>query len=483
MKRALVALAIVVTLVLLTGLVIWRVIQPPAPLPLPPRGFVLSDVTLVEPGAGRHHHRSLAVEGAQIASIEAAKPAADDPFAGATVLPGLNDLHVHFPPPTIPGQTELWAFLFLYHGVTAVRDAADVDGSATALVRQGISEDRFPAPRHLACGPFVDGDPPRWGNSIVVRTPEEGRLAVQQVLAGDFDCVKAYDSLSEEILTAVREEAREHGLPVIGHVPRGVPFERARLDDSQHLIGVAGWSSDERRFPFNQIKWSNVPDERIEAVIEQSLRLGLAHTPTLITTERLAAMRDYEGLLREPDSLLLPRFYREVIWHPDGGVTPAGRMTAADFDVTDRALAAKLQVVKRMHDAGVRLHSGTDALVAFVVPGASLHRELRLFVRAGLTPEQALAISTRASAEFLGVPELGRLRAGAPAELAIFRDDPTQSLDALDTLLGVVRDGRLYSRADLDAQLERYRSHFEGGLYDALLTPLVRRAVAATVGD
>jgi imidazolonepropionase-like amidohydrolase len=136
-----------------------------------------------------------------------------------------------------------------------------------------------------------------------------------------------------------------------------------------------------------------------------------------------------------------------------------------------------------MHDAGVRLHSGTDALVAFVVPGASLHRELRLFVRAGLTPEQALAISTRASAEFLGVPELGRLRAGAPAELAIFRDDPTQSLDALDTLLGVVRDGRLYSRADLDAQLERYRSHFEGGLYDALLTPLVRRAVAATVGD
>ena len=53
MRRALVALAIVVTLVLLTGLVIWRVLQPPTPLPLAPRGFVLSDVTLVEPGAGR----------------------------------------------------------------------------------------------------------------------------------------------------------------------------------------------------------------------------------------------------------------------------------------------------------------------------------------------------------------------------------------------------------------------------------------------
>ena len=306
MRRALVALAIVVTLVLLTGLVIWRVLQPPAPLPLPPRGFVLSDVTLVEPEVGRHPHRRLAVEGAQIASIEAAKPAADDPFAGATVLPGLNDLHMHFPPPTIPGQTELWAFLFLYHGVTAVRDAADIDGTVTALVRQGISEDRFPAPRHLACGPFVDGDPPRWGNSIVARTPEEGRRAVQQVFAGDFDCIKAYDGLSEEVLAEVRAEAREHGLPVIGHVARGVPFERARLDDSQHLIGVTGWQPDERRFPFNQTKWLRLPDERIEAVIEQSLRLGLAHTPTLITTERLAAMRDYESLLREPDARATP---------------------------------------------------------------------------------------------------------------------------------------------------------------------------------
>jgi imidazolonepropionase-like amidohydrolase len=128
----------------------------------------------------------------------------------------------------------------------------------------------------------------------------------------------------------------------------------------------------------------------------------------------------------------------------------------------------------------VALHTGTDTLIAFVVPGASLHRELRIWVDAGLTPERALAAATGESAAALGVPGLGTLRAGAPAELVIFREDPTRSLDALDSIAGVVRDGRLYTREALDAQLARYRAHFDAAAYDALVTPLIRRMLAGT---
>jgi cytosine/adenosine deaminase-related metal-dependent hydrolase len=481
MRRWLRLLVIVVGLLAVAALAVWRALAPPAPLQLPAQGLVLSDVTLVEPGRARAANRRVVVEGGALAGISDAQPAAGDPFAGAFVLPGLNDLHAHFPPASIPGQTELFAFLFLYHGVTGVRDAGDVDGTASVPARQGVASGAFPGPRIQACGPFVDGDPPQWRNSQVVRTPEDGRRAVAEIARAGFGCVKAYNGLSEPALTAVREAAREHGLPVIGHVPRAVPFERALLDDAQHLIGVPVVLPDEPAFPFNQGVWETLDAARLDFVIETSLRHGLAHTPTLVTGERLVAMRDYERLREEPDAHLLPRFYRDAIWHPQGGLSPAGGMGPQDFDTLERALAAKLRAVKRMHDAGVRLHSGTDSLVAFVVPGAALHRELRLFVQAGLSPEQALAISTGASAEFLGVPGLGRLEPGAPAELAIFRDDPTASLDALDTLLGVVRDGRLYPRAALDAQLARHRDHFEGRVYDAVFTPLVRRAVAATL--
>ena len=129
------------------GAGLYAIVQPPAPLALPEQGVVLDGVTLIRPGEGREAQRTVVVRGGTIESIEAAPPDASGPFAGMYVMPGLTDLHVHFPPASLPGQGELFAFLLLYHGVTAVRDAGDVDGTATEPVRRGIAEGRFPGPR------------------------------------------------------------------------------------------------------------------------------------------------------------------------------------------------------------------------------------------------------------------------------------------------------------------------------------------------
>jgi imidazolonepropionase-like amidohydrolase len=459
----------------------WWIVTPPAPAPLPAQGAVLDGVTLVEPGAARSAGMRVVIEGDRIARVEAG--GSGGAFAGAFVLPGLNDLHVHFPPPSLPGQTELFALLHLAHGVTAVRDAGDTDGTSTGPARRGIAEGRFPGPRVLACGPFVDGEPPIWKNTVVARNPAEGRDAVRRVAEAGFDCVKAYNELDAETLAAVREEARARGLPVIGHVPWRVPFAEARLDDAQHLIGVAPPLPERLAFPWTLRAWAGLDGARLDAIADASRRHGIAHTPTLVTTERLAAQADSAAVRAAPDAQRLPRFYRDVVWSPDSPISAAGQLAPGDFAMVREAHEAQLRAVKRLHDAGIELHTGTDSLVAFVVPGAALHRELRLLAKAGLSPEQALAASTGASARFLGVPGLGELRAGAPAELAIFRDDPTRDLAALDTLLAVVRDGRLFTRADLDARLARYREHFEGRAYDALVTPLVRRALATARSD
>jgi hypothetical protein len=214
-------------------------------------------------------------------------------------------------------------------------------------------------------------------------------------------------------------------------------------------------------------------------MIDASLEFDIANTPTLVTIDRLIATRDYAAIQQEPDASLVPAFYRKVVWSPVEGISAVRGIRDADFDMIVAAREVMLETVARMHERGVRLHSGTDSLVAFVVPGAALHRELRLFERAGLTASAALEISMVASAEFLGVPKLGRIETGAPAELVIFGQDPTRSLDALDSIKGVVRDGRLYTREALDVQLQRYRDHFENRLYDAILTPLVRSVLAA----
>ena len=472
-----VALGLVVFAIVLVGW-LYLLVAPPAPLAIPPQGATLDGVTVIEPGRSRVEGRRVVVAGGAIESVDAARGDAN-PWAGMFVTPGLVDMHVHFPPATLAGQTELFAFLYLDHGVTSVRDAGDAEGNATEPARQGVAAGRFPGPRIRACGMFVDGEPPTWKNTILARNPEEGRRAVDLVVDSGYECVKAYNELDAPTLAAIRDEAHARGVPVIGHVPRRIPYEEARLDDAQHLIGIPPPPADPSlRFPALLVQWEKLDDARLDHLIAESKRLGIASTPTLVTVERLTHMRDYERMKAEPDALLLPAFYRNVVWNPAGGISGAGQLDAAGFAMVDRAFAAMKRTVKRMHDEGVRLHSGTDTLVAFVVPGAALHRELRIYVDAGLTPEEALAISMRDSAADLGVPGLGEIRAGAPADLLVLREDPTRSLAALDTIAAVIRDGRLYTRAALDDELARYRAHFDSRLFDGIVTPIVRRVLA-----
>ena len=408
LRFALVALLALAAL----GAGLYAIVTPPAPLALPPQGVVLDDVTLIRPGEGREEHRRVVVSGGAIERIEAAPAGSDGPFAGMYVLPGLNDLHVHFPPASLLGQSELFAFLFLYHGVTAVRDAGDVDGTATAPAREGVAKGRFPGPRVLACGMFVDGEPPLWKNTLLARNPAEGRAAVESLAARGFDCVKAYNGLAADTLAAIREAAHARGLPVIGHVPRAVSYEEARLDDVQHFTGVPPPADPSLRFPLLLRAWDDLDDARLEAVIAASLGEGIANTPTLVTLDRLIASEDFAHVATEPDVKLLPRMYRDVVWSPREPSSVTSLLQPADFAMLRRALAAEKRTLRAMAERGVALHTGTDTLIAFVVPGASLHRELRLWVDAGLTPEQALAASMRASAAALGVPGLGELRAG-----------------------------------------------------------------------
>ncbi|HEY8152980.1 MAG TPA: amidohydrolase family protein [Myxococcota bacterium] len=475
-----VLLVLLGVLLLAAVAVVWTIL-PPAPLDLPPRGALLANVTVINPGIGREAGRTLRITGDRIESIAAAAggEGADARFSGAYLIPGLIDMHVHFPPDTGLRQTELFAFLFLDHGVTTVRDAGDVDGTSTAPARDGVRGGAFPGPRIFACGPLVDGPAPIWKGSLVVSEPGQATAAVAKIAEGKFDCVKVYDGLSTESLAALRKAAAEHGLPVIGHVPRQVPFEVAQLDDVQHLTGVATPpGGDTRPFPKNMVEWRNVDDARMDFIVETSKRLGIAHTPTLVTGERLRGMQDYAALRESPDAKLLPRFYRDVVWSPTEGLPVLRRLAPEDFPVLADAGERGMRLVQRLHAAGVPVFAGSDTQNPFVVPGASLLRELRLLEQAGLTPEQALAAATTLPGAFLRLPGLGRLEPGAPADLLVLRRDPTQSLDALDSLEAVIADGRLYTRAELDAQLARYREHAEGAVYDALSVVLVRRALA-----
>jgi hypothetical protein len=354
--------------------------------------------------------------------------------------------------------------------VTAVRDCGSIDGSILAA-RARVASHEIAAPRIFACGPLLDGDPPFWTGAEVVRDAAEGARVVDRVAASGVDCIKVYSRLSPDALAGVRAAAARHGLPLVGHVPISVPFERAGLDDVQHLSGVPGVAapgSGSDLIGALLAGWDELDDDRIDFVVRTSIEQGIAHTPTLVVIEKLLRMQDHAGLVSDPAVQLLPRYYREVLWQPG---SQAG-WTVPQLHESQRAriLERYRTVVRRLHAAGVRVHVGTDTLNPYVVPGVSMHEELRSLVASGLTPEQALAAATRGNGEALPVPGLGVLDAGAPADLLVFGADPTRDLDALTTLRAVVVDGRLLTVEEIGAAAARYRAYFAGWPYDLTTT-------------
>ena len=67
---------------------------------------------------------------------------------------------------------------------------------------------------------------------------------------------------------------------------------------------------------------------------------------------------------------------------------------------------------------------------------------------------------------------------GAPADLLVFREDPTRDLAALESLELVVADGRVYTRAQLDAALARHAEHVHSWKYRAVMHPFIRALYA-----
>ena len=109
-----------------------------------------------------------------------------------------------------------------------------------------------------------------------------------------------------------------------------------------------------------------------------------------------------------------------------------------------------------LEQEGVSIIAGTDAgfLNSFDYPGQGLHDELGIFVKYGLTPQQALKAAVLAGPRFLGKQErYGAVEAGKTADLLVLDADPLKDIGATRKIRMVLSHGKAYDRAKLDAML------------------------------
>ncbi len=440
-------------------------------------GAVFVNVTVINPGVDRKSAQTVVVRGSRIESIsDSARgaPTAGSAYDGGYVLPGLIDMHVHQPSPGDWSGFVQWQLLYLAYGVTSVRNTGDNAGTVPQTQRQ-IQRGLLAGPRIFSCGPIIDGEPPLSPGAKVARNAAEAESIVDAIAATGVDCIKVYTNLSPDALRGVRDAATRHHLTLVGHVPATVKFEDAHLDDVQHLTGVPvmepGPYPNRAVFVRALVQgWNKLDDRRIAFIVRTSVEQKLVHTPTNVAEEQTPQLLagQYDQLVGEtPEAYLLPRYYRDILWRPGGFLTTAGVPQLDSSDVA--AIREKRRrVVRLLHQAGVTLHLGTDTTNPFVVPGKSLWQEMQIFAQCGYTPEEVWEAATSQNAESLALPGLGILKAGAPADLLLFRRDPTRDLSALSSLEAVVADGRLYSRAQLQDELARNRDHFDSWFHDHL---------------
>jgi imidazolonepropionase-like amidohydrolase len=122
---------------------------------------------------------------------------------------------------------------------------------------------------------------------------------------------------------------------------------------------------------------------------------------------------------------------------------------------TDQCRANAASSVRRLHAAGIAILAGSDAGNPGTTHGASLHGELELLVRAGLTPSAALAAATSVPARRFGLADRGRIAVGMRADVVLVNGDPTRNIQASRAIAGIWKNGSQVERAIVIPKVER----------------------------
>lgn len=390
--------------------------------------------------------------------------------AGATVIdargkfltPGLVDMHVHVYTP------DKWhPELFLAAGVTTTLDLGGQIEDVTGY-RAAIESGARLGPRLYFTGPLLEEDQPYEGFAGFSRHVDAARIEqeVDGLADAGADGIKLYVSVRPATAERACRRAHARGLPVFmhQHATWGAEAPAAGIDCVEHINVFGGIAPESlrppdagRMTPFEYggwlWRWLGDVDPRSDTVrrlYDALLAAGTALDPTLVLyASRPGALGDDVGdtSMDDPERTpLLPRLPRPVRdalvdrWRERRDAAKGASERAKDR--TRRAWENILALVGGFHRAGGVVLAGTDCPNVAIVSGFSLHRELELLVRAGLSTREAIIAATRRPAERLRKTDVfGTVATGRSADLLILTADPLADIRNIHRIEQVIARG------------------------------------------
>ena len=420
----------------------------------PPRGLVIRHVRAFDSLAGvMRDDQQVLIEGSRIVSVAAdhgGSPAGEEVIDGhgKTLLPGLFDMHAHF--------ESYEGLLNIASGVTTIRDLGNDMDTLLRFKRQFDADEEI-GPRIVLAG-IMDGRGPYSGpTNVLADTEDEARAAIERYAANGYIQIKIYSSVKPELVQPIVRMAHARGMRVSGHVPAGMiaqQFIDAGVDEMQHINFVLlNFMPDVASQTNARVRLTAVAEraagidlssEQVKSFIETLVRGKIVVDPTLGVFEGMLTAR--RGTVAPGYAAIVDRLPLEPRREAYNGGLP---VPEKKDQVYRDSFDTMLRMTRRLYDAGVPLVIGTDG-----TEGLMLHRELELWVKAGIPPAKVLQIATIDAARVARCDaELGSITGGKKADLVLVDGDPSQSISDIRKCDLTIKDGIVYRSADLYREL------------------------------
>ena len=417
----------------------------------PAAGFAFTNARVLDIEHGRYvPDQTVVVVGDTIQSIgpsKGQKPPKDAEvidLAGKTLMPGLWDMHAHL------GDAD--GVLNIASGVTTARDVGN-DPDKLDDYKKRYDDGTAVGPHVLRFG-FIEGRGEKAASSkVTAETEAEAKTAVESYAKRGYEGVKIYNSMKTDLVPIIAKEAHARSMMVSGHIPVHMLANeavRAGYDGIEHINMLflnffADHDTDTRT------------TQRFSLVGDKAASFDLTSKPV---TEFFALLKDrhtvidptldaFEGLLVGEQGKVISGLESLVARLPattQRGFLLGGLPIDGDKAKTYRASFDKmLEMVKRLHAAKIPVVIGTDNLAGLMV-----HHELALFVRAGLTPAEALRSGTIDAARAMKADKkTGSITKGKVADFAIIDGDPLAHIEDVASVVSTVKGGVVFASAPL----------------------------------
>jgi len=484
--------------------------------------MVIRNITVIDgTGAPPRGPMDIAVEGNRIREVrsvgaprtaieEQGRPAKGDKEingAGLYVLPGFVDLHVHTGGAPKAPDAEYVHKLWIGHGVTSARGVPAGAMDWSLKERERSAKNQIVAPRIFSYHRPFTGE--GWADPRV-RTPEAAREWVRWAAEKGIDGLKL-GAMDPEIMGALLDEARKHGLGSTAHLDQmGVVRMNARdaarlglgtvthyyglfealLKDTSIQLYPAGHNYNDEQHRFGQVArlWDKIHprgSKQWEALIDELIERRVFLDPTMVA---YLAGRDVMRMRRAEwhERYTLPSLWEFYEPSRKNHGSYYFDWTTEDEYHWRKFYQVWMSLLNDFKNRGGRVTVGSDSGFIYNLYGFGYVQELELLREAGFHPLEVIRSATLYGAQALHEPrgkpiEFGIIRAGLLADLLIVDQNPVDNLKVLFGT-GAVRLNDQTGRAERVGGI-KYTIK-DGILYDARkaladVAAMVERAKAA----